>query len=519
MCSLKGEGMRHLGRVLLVVMLALGSAATAGAVDFRVQGEMAFGAGVLNSAFVTKENGKRPDSNAGDTFTAMQRLRLQMEVVASEALSGLVCLEVGDNVWGSANTFGGGAALGADGTFVKVRHAYFDWSTPNDALHVRMGLQTVPIPHAAGGSSIMNNEMGAVIANYRINDTVGVTAGWMRVFNDNYGNPEQTRTDPANYLDNLDLFSLSVPLVGEGWQVTPWAMTGMLGRNVFRGDVRHYNYKNTLPYLNIPPYAYLAADGNGTLGKHYRDRQYGMLFFAGLPIIVNALNPLRMELDINYGYSQGLGRYDLPDLRTGIVQRAGDKREGWLVKALVEYKMAWGTPGLLGWYASGDDGNVKNGSERMPAISPCGNFTSMVGDDPTGFGMLMSGGHTSYDLQLNYAGTWGVGVQLKDVSLVEDLRHTLRVVRWGGTNSLSMLKYLGSSDFGETRMFYLTTNDAMVEFNLDSVYQFTENLSAHVQFGYVLNQVDSDAWNRGYKNTSMHTGNAYKASAMLFYKF
>lgn len=42
--------------------------------------------------------------------------------------------------------------------------------------------------------------------------------------------------------------------------------------------------------------------------------------------------------------------------------------------------MDWGTPGIFGWYASGDDGNVKNGSERMPSIAGAGNFTSFIGD-------------------------------------------------------------------------------------------------------------------------------------------
>lgn len=519
--SPKGEGMKRIMGTLLVLGLMYGGN-TAEAVDFGIKGEFLFGAGVLNSALVVKRDGKRPESTAGDKFTAMQRLRLQMDAVASEALSGTVCLEVGDNLWGSAEAYGGGAALGTDGKVIKVRHAYMDWQLPNTNLHLRMGLQTVALPHAAGGSSVMNNEMGAVIANYRISDSVGITAGWMRVFNDNYpydAYAGQTGDSPQNYLDNLDLFSLAVPLVGRGWQVTPWAMTGMLGENTYMGGSGQFNVKNTIMYQNIPPYSYLRAEANGTLGAQTHDRQYGMLFFAGLPVIITAFEPLRVEADFNYGYSQGLGRYEITDLRDRVVRRASDRREGWLAKALVEYKMDWGTPGLLGWYASGDDGNVKNGSERMPAISPCATFTSFVGDDPTGFGLLMSGGHTSYDLQLNYAGTWGIGVQIKDVSFVEDLSHALRVVRWGGTNSPSMVKYLMAGDAGENRMSYLTTQDAMLEFNLDSVYQFSENLSAHIQLGYVVNQTDTDTWRRGYNGGSLQKGDAYKASAMLYYKF
>ena len=89
------------------------------------------------------------------------------------------------------------------------------------------------------------------------------------------------------------------------------------------------------------------------------------MFWAGLPVAITAFDPLNIEFDINYGYVEAMGRYDV--LKRGVESVLGSsKREGWLVKALVEYKMDWGTPGIFGWYASGDDGNVKNGSERLP---------------------------------------------------------------------------------------------------------------------------------------------------------
>ena len=142
-----------------------------------------------------------------------------------------------------------------------------------------------------------------------------------------------------------------------------------------------------------------------------------------------------------------------------------------------------------------------------------------MGDDPTGFGMLVSGLNATYDLQLNYAGTWGLGIQIKDVSFIEDLTHTLRIARWAGTNSPAMIKYLASTDGAGNRMSYLTTHDSMIECNLDSVYTFSENLSAHIQFGYVLNQMDMGAWNPSYRHEDLKTADAYKASTMLYYTF
>ena len=502
---------------ILAASLVFGGSTWAGAVDFRFQGENLFGTGFLSSAFVVEKNGKRTEAAAADKFATLQRFRLQMEAIASENLSSLLCLEVGDNLWGNNESFGsGGSALGTDGKFVKVRHAFMDWGVPHTSLSMRVGLQTVPAPHTAGGSSILNNEVAGIVANYRLSDSVGVTGAWLRPFNDNYSPVD---VSSSNRHDNVDLFMLSVPVNRDGWRVTPWGMLGISGVNAFKGDERGADFKGSILYLNLLPYSYLRAESNGNIGRKFEDRDQGTLFFLGLPIVVDAFQPLHIEADFNYGYSQGIGRYEITDFRDHITRTADTRRAGWLAKALVEYETEWGTPGVFGWYGSGDDGNVGNGSERMPAISPCGNFTSFVGDDPTGFGMLVSGSNATYDLQLNYAGTWGVGIQLKDVSFMEDLTHTLRIARWAGTNSPSMIKYLASTDGAGNRMSYLTTRDSMIEFNLDSVYRFSENLSAHIQFGYVINDMDMGAWNPSYRHESLKTADAYKASAMLYYKF
>ena len=75
---------------------------------------MGFGAG--NSSLVSKvRDGSGPKTKADteDTFDAEQRIRLQLDAVASEALSGTVYFEIGTQKWGQAAT---GGALGADGT-------------------------------------------------------------------------------------------------------------------------------------------------------------------------------------------------------------------------------------------------------------------------------------------------------------------------------------------------------------------------------------------------------------------
>ena len=68
------------------------------------------------------------------------------------------------------------------------------------------------------------------------------------------------------------------------------------------------------------------------------------MFWAGLPISLTLWDPLNVELDINYGYVESMGRYDALRYNDLTSRMGSTEREGWLVKALVEYKMDWGTP-------------------------------------------------------------------------------------------------------------------------------------------------------------------------------
>ena len=267
--------------------------------------------------------------------------------------------------------------------------------------------------------------------------------------------------------------------------------------------------------------AYPGFNGS-TLGK--TSKAYGSMFWAGLPIAITALDPWNFELDLNYGYVEGMGRFDTYKRGTDLVH--GDsQRQGWLAKALVEYKMDWGTPGIFGWYASGDDGNVKNGSERMPSVSASGNFTSFMGDG----NLAWAPNGEWYDRDLSYAGTWGIGLQLKDMSFVEDLKHTFRVAYWGGTNAPSMVKYMASASswsdgYGTNDGPYLTTNDGLLEFNLINSWQIYENLEANLELGYIVNMMDKDTWEKdgyygGVGNGAFEKQDAWKAQLVFAYTF
>ena len=526
---------------LLAAGLFLGATGSAKAIDFKVSGEwlVGFGVGDSNLTKHTQDTkgGPKTKSNSNDDFAAGQRLRLQLDAVASEALSGTVFFEIGDQTWGKADE---GGALGADGSnVIKLKNAYIDWVVPQTDLKFRMGLQAITLPNVAGGSAVMDADAAAVVANYQFNENVGLTALWMRPVNDNFGGWEDSNgnTRESNYLDNIDLFALSLPLKFDGIELTPWAMYGMMGKNALDGNDgadENGTWRNDgKTYVGDP---WGTADGNlaytltgaypgfngSTLGK--TSKAYGSMFWAGLPIAITALDPWNFELDLNYGYVEGMGRFDVYKRGTDLLH--GDsQRQGWLAKALIEYKMDWGTPGIFGWYASGDDGNVKNGSERMPSVSASGNFTSFMGDG----NLAWAPNGEWYDRDLSYAGTWGIGLQLKDMSFVEDLKHTFRVAYWGGTNAPSMVKYMASASswsdgYGTNDGPYLTTNDGLLEFNLVNSWQIYENLEANLELGYIVNMMDKDTWEKdgyygGAGNGAFEKQDAWKAQLVFAYTF
>ena len=509
--------MKKILTLMLAAGMLLGAASGARAIDFKASGEWLVGFGLGDGSLIKDVNDQKRHHD--DTFNAGQRIRLQLDAVASETLSGTVFFEIGDQMWGQSES---GGALGADSTsVVKLKNAYIDWMVPNTDLKLRMGLQAVALPNVAGGSAIMDGDAAAVVASYQFNENVGLTALWMRPLNDSYtgtnADGEAYGNGYKNYLDNMDLFALMLPLKFDGVELTPWAMYGMQGKNT---RFNEGGVETADGALNVTLPGYYPGMNFGPGGLGHTGKSYGSMFWAGLPVAITAFDPLNIEFDINYGYVEAMGRYDV--LKRGVESVLGNsKREGWLVKALVEYKMDWGTPGIFGWYASGDDGNVKNGSERLPSIAGSGNFTSFMGDGNLAWGT----GYNFYDNNLTYAGTWGVGLQIADVSFVEDLKHTFRVAYWGGTNSPSMVKYMGSAvAWDDTTAVqdgpYLTTNDGLLEFNLVNSWQIYENLEANLELGYIINMMDRDTWDKSYvSDRNWSKQDAWKAQLIFAYSF
>ena len=522
--------MKKLMVLLFAAGLVLGGASCASAIDFKAEGEWLFGFGVGDGSFLSRTrdaaNGKVKRNNE-DKFQANQRIRLQLEAVASENLSGTLRFQIGDQPWGKAEN---GGALGADGKVVGVLNAYIDWMPPDTELKVRMGLQPLALPNVAGGSSILDTDSCAAVAlSYQFTENVGLSFFWARPWNDNYlatGNNMGSKDHNA-FVDNIDLFALSVPLTFDGVEVTPFIMYGLVGANAHRSwnDVDNVWDPDGLSGAMTSGFEDSGRWNNRGDYRRSKDSWHSA-FWAGLPIKLTLWDPFNIEFEFNYGVTGSNGYGTITRAWDGVEKKYKTRSEGWLAKALVEYKMDWGTPGIFGWYASGDDDNPKNGSERMPAIEAKGNFTTFMGDGNLGW----AASESWYDRGLNYAGTWGIGLQIADMSFIEDLKHTFRVAYIGGTNSPSMAKYANNSwgwatsyeddSFAVASQPYLTTKDGLVEFNFLTSYQMYENFEVNFDFAYVINCIDRDTWKKaGLRDTSYSKRDAWRANLTFAYTF
>ncbi|MDO5537292.1 MAG: outer membrane homotrimeric porin [Desulfovibrionaceae bacterium] len=514
--------MKKLVIALLTAGLALGAAAPSHAIDFKAHGQWLFSINYGQHGTFS-DSGKTGYDGSEDEFEPRSRVRVWLDAIASESLSGQVYFEIGKSIWGRSSASGsqGGAALGADDTIVKVRRAFIDWMVPETDLKVRMGIQVVGTPYAAlDGASVLQADVAGVMLSYRFNDMVALTGGWIRPYNDNYST---TVNNTSNYMDNLDMGLIALPIRGDSFKLTPWGMYGAIGPNTFRtkttsadstfgkrinGVDGNYFYQGMFP---------LWANVSGVT-KSNKITSYGNAWWGGLAGEFTGCSPLRVAAEFMYG------SVDWPDDESM-------RRQGWLAAAVVEYKLDWVTPGLFGWYASGDDDDISNGSERMPYVAIDHGMphfgSTFAGSDQNGL-------ERDRVIANQLSGTWGVGFRLKNMSFLDNLKHTFLVALWGGTNQPGIVEELHKKTGGDymtpnktytttsaymtgRENLYMTTQDNALEFTLRNSWKACENLTLNLDASYIKLFIDTDdTWKHS------HTGglqDAWNVSFLMNYSF
>lgn len=463
----------------LGVSLMAGAAAPATAAEMKASGEWAFDLSWTdNLGYRSAAHGEKEDD-----FNAHQRLRTQIEVIASENLGGVVFLEIGDSLWGAED-----AALGADGKSVKVRRSYIDWKVPGTGLDVRMGIQGVDLPGATFGASpiLSDEDVAALTLSYAINDTVSVTGFWARPYDG------ATTTGSQNGFDEVDLFGLSVPVTLEGFNITPHAMYASIGKDV-DGSGFDENKWNTGSWEAF-------VDGMQSLAQQHKGltpSESSRAWWTGVAFEMSLFSPFELKADLTYG--------------TLSNDDEALERAGWLASAMASYKFDKATPAVFGWYGSGEDDDLGNGSERMPSVSA-------QAWAPTSFGFPGSAFQQDTNFARNGAGLMGVGVQVGDISLVEDLKHVVRVAYLRGTNDADLLRrdtaLRGDLAPGAGAVF-LTDKDSAWEVNFDHELKLYENLTMILEMGLIRLNLDDDTWGSEADNL----GTAKKATVNLVYEF
>lgn len=534
--------MKKLATLILAAGLVFGATTGANAIDFKAKGQwiMSFDYG-QNGQFEGKYRGNSPTgwNNKEDEFEARQRVRLQLDAVASESLSGTVYFEIGDTIWGQNSS---GGALGADGRIVELKNAYIDWMIPESDVKVRMGIQNITTPAYASGNSVLNDDVAGIVVAGQINDQVGLTAFWARPYNDNYAGydkNEYIKDYRANYMDNMDAFGLLVPLTFDGAKVTPWGMYAMIGPNTFRsgstskdgswyGNIGNMGAGNGFARAGLFPVGGARHKDFSNANNARSLSSNANAWWGGLSAELSMWDPLNVALDFEYGSVtwDDDGRLN---------------RQGWFATLLFEYKLDWAIPGIYGWYGSGDDDNPSNGSERLPTLD--GNNTNKYSNfafdgDP----------YIARDSVIGHsmAGTWGIGVRLKDMSFIENLKHTFRINYIGGTNSPSMAKKMsiaglwangnildntspfspnvstGGFNLGHDAM-YLTTQDNALEFGLTNYYKMYENFTIALEADYIAMWLDTgkSVWGarHRYGESIPQTKDAWNINASFVYQF
>ncbi|UZP65880.1 outer membrane homotrimeric porin [Desulfovibrio mangrovi] len=475
--------MKRVITLMLALALVFGAVANSSATDFKAKGTYQIGYQWTDN---TNFNDADSDGASEDDFVAKQRFRTQIDIVSSENLSGVVFFEI-NNTWGRTSGGAGngaGGAIGADGVNVQTRRAFIDWTVPNTALDIRMGIQGLALPGVVAGSPVLDNDVAAVVATYKFNDMFSMNAVWARPFDTSAG--EDTT---VNAQDEMDVFALIGGVKMDGMEFTPWAAYAAVGKDI--ADIG-----NELPGL----LSVAGAQGVETYEDNAR------AYWLGLGFSMDMFDPIVFKMDAMYG------SVDSGDAKNSSNDDALD-RSGWTMIGKLSYKMDMVTPGVIGWYSSGEDDDVTNGSERLPRVD--GSFTATS----FGFDGAAAGFASQDNIGLTNEGTWAAGLLLEDIKVIDSLTSQFRVVYVKGTNDADFLDsyvndYAGAkSDLLGTM---LTDEDSAWEINFDHKYDIYENLALFVEMGYINLDLDEDAW--GITDNS-YDDDAYKLGFVFQYTF
>ena len=345
--------------VLAIAAALMCSAAFANATEFKVSGQFDLTAqSVDNIGFV--------DEGGTNGVQVKERFRTQIDIIASENVSGVVYFEIGDVVWGEGDS----ANLGTDGVNIETRRAYVNFVVPNTSVAVSAGLMGLVLPNAVAGTPVFNDDVAAATVSVPFNDNFSATAFFARassgdttVNGHNYGMFD-AGADIAGAipLGDLDLFGVIVPVNFDKVSVTPYAV-----------------------------YAKGEFFGN--------DAQFAWI---GAAAEANLIDNLKLAADVIYS-----------DANVSIENGKDVDGSGFFLAGSAAYDTEFGTPKLAAWWS---EGNEKDGELGFAG------FAGWFG--PTTMGFDGGSGRSACDtISSDGVGTAGVALSIEDVSFIKNVDH------------------------------------------------------------------------------------------------
>ncbi|QLA15895.1 outer membrane homotrimeric porin [Desulfolutivibrio sulfoxidireducens] len=422
-----------------------------------------------------------------DTLQIYQRFRVRTDFTANEALKCRLGFMVNDTPWGN-----GTYTADAPTVSVQVYQAYLQFFWPDTNLEFTIGLQPVSLPQAPlfYDSVIMASKKetkstaALIVTAPVIEDTLELNLGFTRRLDAN----GQFDTDTTQVDDELDLYFLTAPLTLPGFTLTPWGMAGVVGANAGLSSSQTSN---------------LMSGGSFIFPRGYQNSQ-NLALWGGASLVVGALDPFLIQADAIYG-------------QAGATDAGRNLRRGTFFDLGVQYTgLSFMTPGLGVWWASGEDGSLTNGSERIPIISP--NFG--MGNS---FLFPCNQDFSNDNLGVDPSGSMGTTLALENISSVEKMTHLVNLTVMTGTSSAKGVALAVGASGGNGQYMTLGKNlvqgEWLTAIEFETKYMVYQNLALILETGWAtLSGARSDVWNTSRGFTGM-VNDAWKASLGLKYTF
>jgi len=368
------------------------------------------------------------DSNQSDNDNNVmaQRARMYFDYISNENLKMVVGFEM-DQDWGGANA----AGFSSDQTGqIELKHAYLDFTLPDTTVNVKAGLLPVALP-GVFKSPIFDEDAHAIVVSSPITDMFAVTAGYMRLRDNqrDHSTPVLNGTNVNG--DEFDAAFLAAPITLDGAAITPYFTYAWLGSDFVTG-------------------------GNAKDMPHW---------WLGANAVLTMFDPFKLEADLIYGASSNDNNDSL-------------ETEGWFGAIAASYKMDMVTPKLFFTYGTGNDEDVTDGGERMPVVREDFKFSPNTG--LRAFSTTYNSWATTRLGAFNGSGMWALGLQLSKIKFIDNLTHDLTIAYMQGTDDYETKAANGVRTPRNT----FTEKDSAWEVHFITKYQIFEQLAAIAELGY-----------------------------------